>query len=253
MKRFLVLSFLIFPCITHADTETINWYVDGSTYATTTCQTGGDIILPTTPTKYGYTFQGWAFFTPVEYLESTGLQYIDTGFFPNQDTRVVVEFKAISGYYGTIFGARTAANTNTFSVLYGMNSSEGILDDYANERKTLGSKIFNQTIIIDKVKSITYVLNKATGNVIYQGSHEYVNFQTTVSLYLFAMNSGGAANVNEVGTRLIYSAKIYDNGTLVRDFIPVLDGGNIPCMYDRITDQYFYNQGTGDFIAGPTI
>ena len=64
---------------------------------------------------------------------------------------------------------------------------------------------------------------------------------------------GGALNINESGTRLIYSAKIYDNGALVRDFIPALDGGNIPCMYDRITNQYFYNQGTGDFIAGPNI
>ena len=253
MKRFLVLSFLIFPCITHADTETINWYVDGSTYATTTCQTGGDIILPTTPTKYGYTFQGWAFFTPVEYLESTGLQYIDTGFFPNQDTRVVVEFKAISGYYGTIFGARTAASTDTFSFLYTNLNPGNISDDYASTRTVLGSKIFNQIIVVDKNKSLTYVLNKSTGAVIYQDANTYTNFQTTVPLYLFVMNSGGVANVNESGSRLIYSAKIYDNGTLVRDFIPVLDGNNVPCMYDRVTEQYFYNQGTGNFIAGPAI
>ena len=252
MKRFLVLSFLIFPCITHADTETINWYVDGSTYATTTCQTGGDIILPTAPTKYGYTFKGWAFFTPIEYLESTGLQYIDTGFFPNQDTRVVVEFKAMSGYYGTIFGARTAAANSAFSFIYTMDTTN-MADDYGNTRRVIGSKIFNQTIVIDKNKNYTYVLNKSTGAVIYQDANTYTNFQTAFPLYLFVMNSGGAVNVNEAGTRLIYSAKIYDNGTLVRDFIPVLDGNNVPCMYDSVTEQYFYNQGTGDFIAGPAI
>lgn len=252
MKRLFVLLCLVFPCGVHADIETFNWYVDGSIYATTTCQTGGDIILPTAPTKYGYTFQGWAFFTPIEYLESTGLQYINTGFLPNQDTRVVVEFKAMSGYYGTIFGARTASANSTFSFIYTMNGAT-ISDDYGNTRRVLGSKIFNQTIVIDKNKSYTYVLNKSTGSSIYRTDSTYTNFQTAFPLYLFGMNDGGALNINESGTRLIYSAKIYDNGTLVRDFIPVLDGGNIPCMYDRITEQYFYNQGTGDFIAGPNI
>lgn len=42
-----------------ADTETINWYVDGTDYTTTTCQSGGDVTLPAAPTKTGYTFVGW--------------------------------------------------------------------------------------------------------------------------------------------------------------------------------------------------
>ena len=43
-----------------ADTETITWYVDDSVYDTTTCQSGGDVILPTAPTPpYGYSFYGW--------------------------------------------------------------------------------------------------------------------------------------------------------------------------------------------------
>lgn len=60
LKRFLIILSLLFSCALYAATETINWYAeDGTLYDTTTCQTGGDITLPTTPTKYGYTFQGW--------------------------------------------------------------------------------------------------------------------------------------------------------------------------------------------------
>ena len=32
---------------------------DGTNYTQTTCEAGGDIILPTAPTKRGYTFMGW--------------------------------------------------------------------------------------------------------------------------------------------------------------------------------------------------
>ncbi|MBR3510536.1 MAG: InlB B-repeat-containing protein [Alphaproteobacteria bacterium] len=61
MKKFLILLFVIFICsIAHADTETINWYVDGNTYATTTCEIGGGVSLPDEPTKYGYDFIGWS-------------------------------------------------------------------------------------------------------------------------------------------------------------------------------------------------
>ena len=52
----------------------------------------------------------------------------------------------------------------------------------------------------------------------------------------------------------IYSAKLYDNGTLVRDFIPVRrhSDGAIG-MYDKVTDTFFGNAGTGTFIAGNDI
>ena len=43
----------------HATTVNINWTLDGDTYAQTSCETGGNFTLPTTPTKYGYHFVGW--------------------------------------------------------------------------------------------------------------------------------------------------------------------------------------------------
>jgi hypothetical protein len=65
MKKFLCLICTIFvACGASADTETLTWYVDGTTYDTTTCQSGGDVVLPATaPSKAGYTFVGWSFGT----------------------------------------------------------------------------------------------------------------------------------------------------------------------------------------------
>jgi hypothetical protein len=50
-----------------------------------------------------------------------------------------------------------------------------------------------------------------------------------------------------------YGMKLYRNDVLVRDFIPVLDLNDEPCMYDRVTGRCFYNQGTGAFLYGPDI
>ncbi len=44
--------------------------------------------------------------------------------------------------------------------------------------------------------------------------------------------------------------KIYSNNKLVRDFIPVLDEDNKPCLYDKVEKKYYYNQGTGEFLYG---
>ena len=50
----------------------------------------------------------------------------------------------------------------------------------------------------------------------------------------------------------IYSCKIYDGNTLVRDFIPVRRG-TTGYLYDRVSKRLFGNQGTGDFVLGPDV
>ena len=45
----------------------------------------------------------------------------------------------------------------------------------------------------------------------------------------------------------ISSARIRKSGVLVRDLIPVLDKNGVPCMLDRLTNNLYYNQGTGTF------
>ena len=51
----------------------------------------------------------------------------------------------------------------------------------------------------------------------------------------------------------IYRFKLYWYQYLVRDMIPVRDFANRVCMYDMAENRFFYNNGTGDFIAGPVI
>lgn len=59
MKRFLLFISALFICnIAIADDITINWSVDNQPYTTTTCEIGGDVVLPSV-SKRGHVFRGW--------------------------------------------------------------------------------------------------------------------------------------------------------------------------------------------------
>lgn len=48
----------------------------------------------------------------------------------------------------------------------------------------------------------------------------------------------------------LYSLKLWANGDLVREFIPVKDSKNVVCLYDKVSGEFFYNAGTGSFKEG---
>ena len=73
-------------------------------------------------------------------------------------------------------------------------------------------------------------------------------FSTSVPMYMFAYNSNGTATPS--GAMRIYSCKIYDNGMLIRDYVPCKNANNIVGMYDKVNRKFYVNLGTGSFIAG---
>ena len=250
MQKILYrLLFAIFLAINgvsgHADTETLQWYVDNDLYATTTCESGGDITLPTPPTKYGYTFQGWAGYTKIEYIESNGTQYIDTAVLGGNIGRVHMEFSALSADT-TIMGAFSNTRLQcfidsfwfvTFRTFVTNSTGDNIVKIQSNTKISIDWNIKDGSTTINNT---SYSLNS--------GTYENINY----TMYLFAGNNNG--NLSTPSTMILYLCKIYDNnGVLVRDMIPVLDSNNIPCMYDLVEDKFYYNAGTGDFIAGPIV
>lgn len=63
-------------------------------------------------------------------------------------------------------------------------------------------------------------------------------------IYLFKISR---INTDYAGKSKIYYFQMYQSNQLTLDLIPVLDQNNVPCMYDKVSDQFFYNQGTGTF------
>lgn len=178
----------------------------------------------------------------VEYLESTGTQWIDTGIAPSNITPIA-KLKFIPtqqyslGNYG-IFGC-FGANNNRFQIFY---NSIGI-GTYVSK-----SWQVNTTYEVE--------LNGKTPSATINGTVETSGYSnangfSSDNMYLFTRNNGNVAD-NGVALKLYY-CKIWNNEVLVRDFIPVLDNSGRPAMYDQVSGQLFYNQGTGEFTYGRQI
>ena len=254
MKRILLFLSALFIATT-AIAHTINWDIDGNIFHTTTCESGENVTPPTAPEKYGYTFQGWDSYIPIEYLESTGTQYIDTGF--AWDNTIEFEIKLFiqeqnnnqnHSYYGCwttwdnsgkVFpGLSTYINYRVFTNFdAGVSNTSGIDIGIRNYQTGIIS-LRNNTMAWDLGSSVAFN----------RGSYFIVNKPP----YLFASNNG-VRGVDEQTATKLYFAKFWLQGDLIRDFIPVLDKYGTPCMFDLVEHKFYYNAGTGNFIAGPII
>ena len=181
----------------------------------------------------------------VEYLESTGTQWIDT--LVNADSNLSVEIMMANA--GTPFtnvnpcGAilitprcRHHLNFSSSGIDYYFGNGDGITA--SSKYSPADAEIF--TFKVDAI-SKTFTL----GRVIVTLPND--TFDTGMSYWLFGRNG---TTPPYLGSLCIYSAKLWDGNTLVRDFIPVCVG-TIGYMYDRASGQLFGNAGTGAFIIGP--
>lgn len=180
-------------------------------------------------------------YTQLDYIQSSGTQYIDTGFKPNQDTRLIiaVDFSQTAAWKW-IFGARQDASLNAFGFLLQENSKYRF--DYGASTNRLSyNPTGNMTIDINK--------NNCYINDTLASTATYTNFTTPVSCFLFGNNNNGTYRSG--ATLKMYSCKIYDNGALVRNFIPCKNPSGMVGLYDVVGNQFYQNNGTGSFTSGP--
>lgn len=175
----------------------------------------------------------------VDYIESSGTQYIDTGFKPNNNTRVVVDVHGTKAGTYAVFGARRGTTSQSFTV-WMINSSTFRSDFHSSQNSVNVASVLNR-IVIDKNKNVCRFGDISTTN-----SNE--TFQAPINLFLFAVNNNGEPEGRNFSGRL-YSCQIYDNDTLIRDYTPALDPDGVACLYDKVSGQYVYNSGTGSFIT----
>lgn len=185
----------------------------------------------------------------LEYIESSGTQWIDTGFYANQDSRIVCECLAttpIPTFYFP-FGART-------SLSYGFDSAltpTQVFYHYGGYNTFQNFSYTASRITIDANQNTCSFITASGSTSITFEKH---NFSTQYPVFLFSLNESGASIGTSYAWRgRIYSCQIYDNGTLVHEYLPAKDTGGVICMYDNVEKEYIYNAGTGEFLAGPKV
>lgn len=172
----------------------------------------------------------------IEYIETTKAQYIDTGFIPDSNTRIIVDMALTATGTNYAFGARSSSSSRSFALT--TNKDEGWRLGYYS---TFGSNVDH-----DKNRH-TIEVNKNVlildGDVIVTATER--EFDCAYSLCLGAVK----ASTVYLGNTRIYACQIYDNGTLVRDLVPCINANGEIGMWDKLNNVFYGNAGSGEFVT----
>ena len=189
-----------------------------------------------------------------EYIDGNflGNVMIDTGYVPNINTNVKLKFstspqdngRLIFGYYvGDLLD-----NTNQYWRFF--NNFRSYYFDCPNDvyqRLTITDNTTNYGSPLEYKVGNMY-LNNLTMGVSRSGTPLTANTWEH-SLCFFGCDTGNDIWYGDKGIKFYY-LKIYEGENLVKDFIPVLDTNNNPCMYEKIGKTFHYNTGEDELTYG---
>ena len=181
----------------------------------------------------------------VEYIEFDGNSWIDTGIiqqtcriefgveFINHNNNAVqlMGFHAsLAGYWGINFRGKSM-----FYPVLNINPYQ------------YNDVILNLDATDTKKPALTLTIGDTTSSPVVGST-----VKTNTTYVMGGVKYGSTINSNNF--MKVYYNRIYNaNNELIQDLRPCLDPNNVACMYDMVTGTYFYNQGTGEFIAGDVI
>lgn len=187
-------------------------------------------------------------YTELDYVESNGHQYIDTGVNADDKLRVVVDMQLVQG--GTINQTNMGTiykNGNTYLRYHSMISNNKFVIYNNTSNKQLGDSDYNRHIFDYDTPNHIYSLD----NVGIE--YDFGEFDTTLSFYLFGRHSN-QSSIQYLSYMKIYSCKMYYEGELVRDFVPCYrNSDNKVGMYDLVNDVFYTNPTNTPLIGGGAL
>lgn len=186
----------------------------------------------------------------IEYLESTGTQWIDTGVHGTETTKIEAGINPSqdSGITAKFFGdysGATASRRLYGGILIGENNRTIVCKYGAITKPVFGTD--GNYVPKDVISLFRMGPTGVSCGETFSASWTASNvFSTAATLYLFKYNGHADASAF-IGK--MYFCQIYINSSLVRDFIPVRVG-QVGYLYDRVSGELFGNAGTGAFVIG---
>lgn len=181
----------------------------------------------------------------VEYLESTGTQWIDTLISGNRIKEIDLKFsiKRTNDHQGIVGGGYTSTN-NTFQVIY----------NYSANR--INARWGEYTTGIDYDENI-HTVKLSQENVLMddkvQGIGTAVNDSRTVILFARHTDNMGEGIINYSKCK-IYHGKIYETNGTIHEYTPCYrKSDEKPGLYDLVENKFYTNQGTREFEVGPAV
>ena len=187
----------------------------------------------------------------IPYIYGYSAHYINTGFYPKNTTRVVMDYETNDLYHeGALFGAKslTSSPNGYFGMLlnsdyvYAVYQTGITHNDIAVVPSSSGRHIYELNQNVASVDGVGITLPSAT-------------FTCNSYLCLLAIGYGTDSKVGDIHAPegKLYSCQVYDNGTLVRDFIPALRlTDNEPGLYDDVNGVFYTSAYTTTNFKNPT-
>ena len=182
----------------------------------------------------------------VEYIESSGTQYINTGYIPSNNTKVECEiwwWNTWTWQYWTMFWTRLewSSSWRWFMLDYYSTNSYVLYMFWwwYNPRVWFSfPSWWKHTIEF----SLWWVYEDWT----LKFTPSSATFTSPVNLYISALNDNWTAK--EFWWFKLYSCKIWNSWTLVRDFVPAIrKSDKKPWLYDLVNNSFYTNAWTWEF------
>lgn len=184
-------------------------------------------------------------YTQVDYIESSGTQYIDTGVNADNKLDTILDMA---------FTSPTSSNQNVGAILIDGSTTVRyhiLCDSSQNNNFRMYAKINYVGVGTLDANRHTFEFDCTNGKVYFDGTaynKDTTNFDVGLNFWLFGRNSTSTIYYSNVKQ---YGCKMYYNNVLVRDFIPCFrNTDNEVGLYDLVNNVFYTNQGTGTFTYG---
>lgn len=242
---------------------TVTFKVSGNDYYIASCEVGGKIEEPPKPSApTGKGFYNWldsndnpitfpfvpsadvelnanfVDFIVLDYIGSTTTQFIDTGYTPNANTTIKVTVSDIQKQSGKSIGIILAATATWIS------NSFDLVHQSTYFRWLSGNNVYFGDNIASQKNVIEIYQNQVTLNGVQLTPPTGYNYGTVTTIKLF--RAPYITDV-EIGYSILkmHGFEIWENGTLLKKFIPVYDTRVSKAgMYEEISGQMYYNADT---------
>ncbi|MGN0845956.1 MAG: LamG domain-containing protein [Kiritimatiellia bacterium] len=203
----------------------------------------------------------------VAYIESSGTQVINTGYYPNPTTKMEASIQfvgdsadrsvtaPVTAAGPIFFGSQEGGGTAYFSMNFGGGDTEdNRLYAWFDKGSKYGSKVmrFDITTALRTTRQ-TFTCNAANGAGTY-GTVTFTGLKKTTThtkypLHIFGtIGAGGLVKPFTYYKMRVYGWKIWDGDVLKRDFVPCYRTFDLKAgLRDRVSGRFYPSDGPGDF------
>ncbi len=207
-------------------------------------------------------------YTRLDYIASTGTQYIDTNYYWTAENVSIYMDATITSndsnqsLFGNeekftggdrYFGIIPHGKSGSFGMYVGTGSI-GTVSLPVGTRTTLECSTTTDKTFTAKVNGAAVLSKTYSGTMMAYANTSSTN-EHRGKIFIFSNHNSnsGASPIQNVGGMKLYAFKMYDNNKIVRDFIPCKNGSGVVGLYDKVYNTFYSSPNGTAFEAGSIL